>query len=76
FTHPGRPNGTFTTPPDILDDWFDSGSSHQAVLDEREDLVRPADLYLEGYDLYRGWFNSSLSTAVAVSVKAPYKGVL
>ena len=59
-----------------MDVWFDSGSSHQAVLVERDDLQRPADLYLEGSDQYRGWFNSSLSTAVAVTGKAPYKGVL
>nr|WGD63731.1 isoleucine--tRNA ligase [Bacillus subtilis] len=70
------PNGTFTKEQDIMDVWFDSGSSHQAVLEERDDLVRPADLYLEGSDQYRGWFNSSLSTAVAVTGKAPYKGVL
>ncbi len=76
FTHPGSPNGTFTKEQDIMDVWFDSGSSHQAVLEERDDLVRPADLYLEGSDQYRGWFNSSLSTAVAVTGKAPYKGVL
>lgn len=76
FTHPGSPNGEFTKEQDIMDVWFDSGSSHQAVLEEREDLVRPADLYLEGSDQYRGWFNSSLSTAVAVTGKAPYKGVL
>lgn len=76
FTHPGSPNGIFTKEQDIMDVWFDSGSSHQAVLEERDDLVRPADLYLEGSDQYRGWFNSSLSTAVAVTGKAPYKGVL
>lgn len=76
FTHPGSPNGSFTKETDIMDVWFDSGSSHQAVLLERDDLVRPADLYLEGSDQYRGWFNSSLSTAVAVTGKAPYKGVL
>lgn len=76
FTHPGSPNGTFTKEQDIMDVWFDSGSSHQGVLEEREDLVRPADLYLEGSDQYRGWFNSSLSTSVAVTGKAPYKGVL
>ncbi|MEH7106840.1 isoleucine--tRNA ligase [Bacillus sp. JJ1764] len=76
FTHPGSPNGIFTKETDIMDVWFDSGSSHQAVLVEREDLVRPADLYLEGSDQYRGWFNSSLSTGVAVTGKAPYKGVL
>ncbi|WP_110929348.1 isoleucine--tRNA ligase [Bacillus massiliglaciei] len=76
FTHEGSPNGTFTKETDIMDVWFDSGSSHQAVLEEREGLQRPADLYLEGSDQYRGWFNSSLSTSVAVTGKAPYKGVL
>ncbi|WP_416826925.1 isoleucine--tRNA ligase [Ectobacillus polymachus] len=76
FTHPLSPNGIFKKETDIMDVWFDSGSSHQAVLLEREDLQRPADLYLEGSDQYRGWFNSSLSTAVAVTGKAPYKGVL
>ncbi|WP_312095287.1 isoleucine--tRNA ligase [Niallia sp.] len=76
FTHPGSPNGEFTKETDIMDVWFDSGSSHQAVLLERDDLQRPADLYLEGSDQYRGWFNSSLSTSVAVTGKAPYKAVL
>ncbi|MFK2824925.1 isoleucine--tRNA ligase [Bacillus sp. B190/17] len=76
FTHPGSPNGQFTKETDIMDVWFDSGSSHQAVLEERDDLQRPADLYLEGSDQYRGWFNSSLTTGVAVTGKAPYKGVL
>ncbi|WP_071395408.1 isoleucine--tRNA ligase [Bacillus tuaregi] len=76
FKHEGSPNGTFTKETDIMDVWFDSGSSHQAVLVERDDLQRPADLYLEGSDQYRGWFNSSLSTGVAVTGKAPYKGVL
>lgn len=76
FTHPSSPNGTFTKETDIMDVWFDSGSSHQSVLEERDDLQRPADLYLEGSDQYRGWFNSSLSTSVAVTGKAPYKGVL
>ncbi|MEK5380197.1 isoleucine--tRNA ligase [Niallia sp. FSL W8-0635] len=76
FTHPGSPNGEFTKETDIMDVWFDSGSSHQAVLLERDDLQRPADLYLEGSDQYRGWFNSSLSTGVAVTGKAPYKAVL
>lgn len=61
---------------DIMDVWFDSGSSHESVLNEREQLAWPADLYLEGSDQYRGWFNSSLSTAVAVHGRAPYKGVL
>lgn len=76
FTSDHSPNGKFTKETDIMDVWFDSGSSHQAVLVEREELDRPADLYLEGSDQYRGWFNSSLSTAVAVTGKAPYKGVL
>ena len=76
FKHPGSPNGLFTKETDIMDVWFDSGSSHQGVLVERDDLQRPADLYLEGSDQYRGWFNSSLTTAVAVTGKAPYKGVL
>ena len=76
FTHEGSPNGIFTKETDIMDVWFDSGSSHQAVLEEREDLVRPADVYLEGSDQYRGWFNSSLSTSVAVTGKAPYKSVI
>ncbi|WCK53060.1 isoleucine--tRNA ligase [Aneurinibacillus sp. Ricciae_BoGa-3] len=61
---------------DIMDVWFDSGSSHAAVLRGRDELQWPADLYLEGSDQYRGWFNSSLSTAVAVYGQAPYKGVL
>ena len=76
FTSEHSPNGEFRKEMDIMDVWFDSGSSHQAVLEERSDLVRPADLYLEGSDQYRGWFNSSLSTAVAVTGKAPYKAVL
>lgn len=76
YAHEGSPNGIFTKETDIMDVWFDSGSSHQAVLEERDDLQRPADLYLEGSDQYRGWFNSSLSTSVAVTGKAPYKGVL
>lgn len=50
FTHPGSPNGEFRKETDIMDVWFDSGSSHQAVLEERDDLQRPADLYLEGSD--------------------------
>lgn len=61
---------------DIMDVWFDSGSSHAAVLETREDQRWPADLYLEGSDQHRGWFNSSLSTAVATRGKAPYKAVL
>jgi len=61
----------------ILDVWFDSGVSHAAVLDERTDVLSwPADLYLEGSDQHRGWFHSSLLTAVANKGKAPYKSVL
>ncbi|MHA3065992.1 isoleucine--tRNA ligase [Lacticaseibacillus saniviri] len=76
YTHPGSPNGEFTKETDIMDVWFDSGSSHQAVLAARPELSFPADLYLEGSDQYRGWFNSSLITSVAVTGKAPYKQVL
>ena len=61
---------------DIMDVWFDSGSSHAAVLDEREYLNYPADLYLEGADQYRGWFQSSLLTSVATKGVAPYKTVV
>ncbi|MFT8871428.1 MAG: isoleucine--tRNA ligase [Sporolactobacillus sp.] len=76
FTSPHSPNGTFRKETDIMDVWFDSGSSHQGVLTTRPELRRPADLYFEGSDQYRGWFNSSLSTAVAVTGHAPYKAVL
>jgi isoleucyl-tRNA synthetase len=61
---------------DIMDVWFDSGSSHVAVLETREELQWPADLYLEGSDQYRGWYNSSLITGVAVKGQSPYKGIL
>jgi isoleucyl-tRNA synthetase len=64
---------------DIMDVWFDSGSSHAAVLEQPEfwpDLSWPADLYLEGSDQHRGWFNSSLCTAVGTRGTAPYKAVL
>ncbi|MBQ8058171.1 MAG: isoleucine--tRNA ligase [Ruminococcus sp.] len=61
---------------DIMDVWFDSGSSHAAVCKARDYLKWPADLYLEGADQYRGWFQSSLLTAVATSGTAPYKAVL
>lgn len=76
FTHIGSPNGIFTKETDIMDVWFDSGSSHHGVLEERDDLVFPADLYLEGSDQYRGWFNSSLITSTAMHGHAPYKGLL
>ncbi len=61
---------------DTMDVWFDSGSSWAAVTDSREDLSYPADLYLEGSDQHRGWFQSSLLTSVAVNGKAPYRSVL
>ncbi|MGT2933034.1 isoleucine--tRNA ligase [Streptococcus catagoni] len=76
FTHPGSPNGEFTKETDIMDVWFDSGSSWNGVLNAREELSYPADLYLEGSDQYRGWFNSSLIISVAVNGHAPYKSVL
>lgn len=65
----------FTKEKDIMDVWFDSGSTHQGVLVERG-IPYPADLYLEGADQYRGWFQSSLLTSVAINGKAPYKEVL
>lgn len=61
---------------DIMDVWFDSGSSHTAVVKKRDNLKFPADLYLEGNDQYRGWFQSSLLTSVATTGEAPYKTVL
>lgn len=61
---------------DILDVWFDSGVSHHCVLDAREELTRPADLYLEGSDQHRGWFQSSLLSSIAMTGKAPYRQVL
>ncbi|MBO1086429.1 MULTISPECIES: isoleucine--tRNA ligase [Enterococcus] len=76
FTHPGSPNGEFTKETDIMDVWFDSGSSHEAVLRQRPELSFPADMYLEGSDQYRGWFNSSITTSVAINGVAPYKSVL
>ena len=76
FTSEHSPNGEFTKEKDILDVWFDSGSSWSGVMEKRDGLHYPADLYLEGSDQYRGWFNSSLITSVAVTGKAPYKEVL
>ena len=61
---------------DILDVWFDSGTSHAAVLERRPELRSPADLYLEGSDQHRGWFQSSLLTSVGTRGRAPYHGVL
>jgi isoleucyl-tRNA synthetase len=61
---------------DTLDVWFDSGVSHACVLARRDYLSRPADLYLEGSDQHRGWFQSSLLTSIGSTGKAPYKTVL
>ncbi len=66
----------FTKEIDTLDGWFDSGSTHIASLAKDNEAEWPSDLYLEGADQYRGWFQSSLLTAVAVRGKAPYKAVL
>ena len=68
----------FTQETDTLDGWFDSGSTHFSVIEDREDVSWPADLYLEGADQYRGWFQSSLLTAVGArgEAKAPFKTVL
>lgn len=67
--------GEFIKETDIMDVWFDSGVTHAAVLAERKELKWPADLYLEGSDQYRGWFQSSLLTSVAWRGEAPYKAV-
>lgn len=61
---------------DILDVWFDSGSTWKAVCEEREELTYPADLYLEGGDQYRGWFQSSMLTSIAANGVAPYKQIV
>ena len=61
---------------DVLDVWFDSGTTHASVLGRREGLNFPADLYLAGSDQHRGWFQSSLLTSVAIHGCAPYKGLL
>ena len=66
----------FTKETDILDVWFDSGSSSIAVLENRDGLRWPADVYIEGGDQYRGWFNSSLMVGLAVHDRAPYQAVL
>ena len=75
YTNSHSPNGIFRKEKDIMDVWFDSGSSWNGVLNERG-LKYPADLYLEGSDQYRGWFNSSLILSLAVNGKAPYKNVV
>lgn len=67
---------SFMKEEDILDVWFDSGVSHAAVCEIREELVSPADLYLEGSDQHRGWFQSSLLASTGTRDRAPFKGVL
>jgi len=69
------PNGNFTKEKDIMDVWFDSGSSSMCVLEQRLGKY-PADLYLEGFDQYRGWFNSSLIAGTAVKGCSPYKQIV
>lgn len=66
----------FAKETDTLDGWFDSGSTHAAVLDEFPGLRSPADVYLEGGDQYRGWFQSSMLTSIAVKGEAPYKQII
>ena len=67
---------TFERERDILDVWFDSGSSHEAVLPFREELTWPSDLYLEGSDQHRGWFQSSLLESCGTRGRAPYDTLL
>lgn len=74
-SHCGSEKG-FDKEKDIMDVWFDSGSTHAAVLKKRPYLKWPADVYLEGADQYRGWFQSSLLTSVATGGKAPYKNIV
>jgi isoleucyl-tRNA synthetase len=69
-------HASFVKETDILDVWFDSGVSHAAVLEDRDYLQWPADLYLEGSDQHRGWFHSALLTAVGTRGQAPYRSVL
>ena len=76
FTHEGSPNGVFTKETDIMGVWFDSGSTHRGVLETRPELSYPADIYIEGSDQYRGWFNSSITTSVATRGISPYKMLL
>ena len=73
--HCHKANG-FEKETDIMDVWFDSGSSHAAVLKNRNYLKWPADVYLEGADQYRGWFQSSLLTSVAAGNRAPYEQII
>lgn len=74
YTHPKSPNNIFTKEKDIMDVWFDSGSSHNELI--ARGYEHPCDLYFEGSDQYRGWFNSSLTISLATYGHAPYKAVL
>jgi isoleucyl-tRNA synthetase len=76
YTCPSCGGAEFDKESDILDVWFDSGSSHAAVLARREGLRWPADVYLEGSDQHRGWFHSSLLIGVATRGAAPYRSVV
>jgi isoleucyl-tRNA synthetase len=81
YKHPNTGETEFRKETDVLDVWLDSGVTHFAVLDRKynpawSDLTWPADLYLEGSDQHRGWFNSSLTTSVALNGSAPYRAVL
>lgn len=74
YTNPKSPNGLFTKETDIMDVWFDSGSTHNEL--EARGGSYPCDLYFEGSDQYRGWFNSSLIVGTATQGRAPYKSIL
>ncbi len=76
FTCPDCGGDSFTKETDIMDVWFDSGSTWSGVLEDDPEQGYPADLYLEGSDQHRGWFQSSLLTSVAVNGHAPYKAIL
>lgn len=72
----GEDAANYSKVTDTLDVWFDSGVTHYSVMQQREQLGYPADLYLEGSDQHRGWFQSSLKTAMAINNSAPYRQVL
>jgi isoleucyl-tRNA synthetase len=76
FSCPECSGKRFEKEEDILDVWFESGASHLGVLNTRKDLGLPADLYLEGSDQHRGWFQSSLLIGMGIVQKSPFKGVL
>jgi isoleucyl-tRNA synthetase len=74
YTHKDSPNGIFIKETDTMDVWFDSGTSHSVLKDRN--ISYPADLYLEGSDQYRGWFNSSMITGVSAFNQSPYKKIV